>query len=137
MTDSPAAPASAAQLVASFKANPDRRFSEEEAAALAAAADGDLWAAKAAALHCFRNKRYEAALALTRSVLDREPGAENVRNVAVALRSLGRFQDAADWVENRRESFDPIEYHDLLCSQYCALGKRSEAVVQGDQALRL
>jgi len=137
MTDSHADPASAAQLVASFRANPDRRFSEVEAASLAAAADSDLWAAKAAALHYFRSENFEAALALTRKVLDREPGAENVRNVAVALRSLGRFEEVVDWVADRRESFDPIEYHDLLCSQYCALGKRDEAVAQGDLALRL
>jgi tetratricopeptide (TPR) repeat protein len=127
----------AALLVASFKANPDRRFSEAEAAALAAAAGADVWAAKAAGLHYFRSENFEAALALMRTVLDREPGAENVRNVAVALRSLGRFQEAADWIEARRESFDPIEYHDLLCAQYCALGKRAEAVAQGDIALRL
>lgn len=137
MTDSHADPAIAAQLGASFKANPDRRFSEEEAAALAAAASGDVWAAKAAALHYFRSENFEAALALMRSVLDREPGAENVRNVAVALRSLGRFQEAVDWIEGRRQSFDPIEYHDLLSAQYCALGKRGEAIAQGNQALRL
>jgi tetratricopeptide (TPR) repeat protein len=137
MTDSHADPAIAEQLAASFKADPDRRFSEEEAATLAAAADGDVWAAKAAALHYFRIENFEAALAFMRTVLDREPGAENVRNVAVALRSLGRLQEAADWIEGRRESFDPIEYHDLLCSQYCSLGKRDEAVAQGEIALRL
>jgi tetratricopeptide (TPR) repeat protein len=125
------------KLVAAFKADPDLKFADEEADRLAAAADDDVWAAKAAALHYFRSGNFEAALALMRTVLDREPGAENVRNVAVTLRSLGRFQEAAEWIEARRESFDPIEYHDLLCSQYCSLGKRAEAVAQGDLALRL
>jgi tetratricopeptide (TPR) repeat protein len=125
------------KLVAAFKADPDLKFADAEADRLAAAADDDVWAAKAAALHYFRSGNFEAALALMRTVLDREPGAENVRNVAVTLRSLGRFQEAAEWIEARRESFDPIEYHDLLCSQYCSLGKRAEAVAQGDLALRL
>jgi tetratricopeptide (TPR) repeat protein len=137
MTDSRSDPSSADQLVAAFKANPNRIFSDEEALCLAAAADREIWAAKAAALHHFRNKDFEPALVLMHTVLDREPSAENVKNIAVALRSLGRFQEAADWIEGRRESFDPIEYHDLLCSQYCSLGKRAEAIAQGDQALRL
>lgn len=124
-------------LVAAFRANPDRTFSDREAEILAAAADRNIWAAKAAALHCFRRGDLERALAFARSVMAREPSAENVKNVAVALRDQGRHQEAADWIEDRKDLFDPIEYHDLLCAEFAALGRIAEAVAQGDQALRL
>ena len=116
MTDPDPGPASAEQLVAAFKANPNRRFSTEQADVLAAAADRDIWAAKAAALHHFRNEDFERALALMRAVMEREPSAENIKNVAVALRSLGRAQEAVDWIESRGDGLAPIEYHDVLCS---------------------
>ena len=126
-----------AQLTAAFRANPNRRFTPEEAEALAAAGDRDLWAAKAAALHHFKGSDFEPALALMTKVAEREPSPENVKNVAVVLRSLGRFQDAVDWMAGREAGFDPIEYHDLLCSLLVRLGKTAEAVAHGDRALAL
>lgn len=136
MSDAASDPAPALRLAAAFRADPNRPFSGEEAEILAAAA-GDLWAAKAAALHFFRNRDFERALALMTSVVEREATPENVRNVAVALRSLGRAQEAVDWIESRREQFDTIEYHDVLCSLLVRLGKIPEAVAQGDRALVL
>lgn len=128
---------SADALVAEFKANPNRIFSKEEAAVLAAASDCEIWAAKASALHCFRQGDVEGALAYAQSVMAREPNAESVKNVAVALRGLGRHEEAATWIRERRDLFNPIEYHDLLCAQLAALGRIAEAVAEGDQALRL
>ncbi|HVQ09910.1 MAG TPA: hypothetical protein VMS43_15905 [Allosphingosinicella sp.] len=125
------------RLAAAFRADPNRPFSGEEAEILAAAAGEDLWAAKAAALHHFRNSDFERALALMMSVAQREPGPESAKNVAVALRSLGRIQEAVDWMAGRESGFDRIEYHDLLCSLLVRLGKTSEAVAHGDRALAL
>ena len=136
MTSSPDRPLADA-LVAEFKSNPDMAFSDREAEALAAAADRDIWAAKAAALHCFRQGHVAEALAFARSIAAREPNSESVKNVAVALRELGRYAEAAAWIEARKQLFDPIEYHDLLCAQLAKLGKVAEAVAHGDQALRL
>src|SRR4249919_4218056 len=130
-------PASAAQLAAAFRADPNRKFSGEEAEILAAASGEDLWAAKAAALHHFRNGAFEPALALMRSVVEREPNPENVKNVAVALRSVGRIQEAVDWIESRKDGFDPVEYHDVLCSLLVRLGRIPEAVAHGNRALAL
>lgn len=137
MADSRSDPPSAEQLIAAFKADPNRRFSDAEAEILGAASDREIWAAKAAALHHFRKDEFERALAFMLGVLDRETSAENVKNVAVALRSLGRHQEAVDWVESRKAAFNPIEYHDLLCSQFRALGNIPEAIAHGDRALRL
>ncbi len=137
MIATPPDTSSAGRLVAAFKADPNRGFSDGEAESLAAAADRDIWAAKAAALHYFRKQEFERALALMRGVLDRETSAEGVKNVAVALRSLGRPQEAVDWIESRGDAFDRIEYHDLLCSLLRQLGRIPEAVDQGDHALRL
>ena len=83
---------------------------------LAAAAGGDLWAAKAAALHHFRNGDFEPALALMQSVVEREANPENVKNVAVALRSVGRIQEAVEWMESRerRVRSDRISRRALL-----------------------
>lgn len=132
---SPTAPAS--RLAAAFRADPNRLFSGEEAEMLAAAAGGDLWAAKAAALHFFRNRDFERACALMRSVAEREASPENARNVAVVLRSLGRAGEAVEWVESRRDQFAPIEFHDVLCSLLVRLGRVPEAIAHGEQALRL
>ena len=66
MTSSPDRPLADA-LVAEFKSNPDMAFSGREAEALAAAADRDIWAAKAAALHCFRQGHVAEALAFART----------------------------------------------------------------------
>jgi hypothetical protein len=124
-------------LVAAFKSNPNRIFSDREGEALAAASDREIWAAKAAALHCFRQGDVARALAFAHSVVAREPNSENVKNVAVALRDLGRYEEAAAWIEGRKQLFHRIEYHDLLCAQFAKLGKIAEAVEHGDQALRL
>jgi tetratricopeptide (TPR) repeat protein len=128
---------SVARLTAAFRADPNRRFTAAEAETLAAAGDQDLWAAKAAALHHFRTGDFERAFALMTSVVEREATPENVRNVAVALRSLGRAQEAIDWMESRRDGFDRIEYHDVLCSLLVRLGRIKEAVAHGDRALAL
>ena len=104
---------------------------------LAGASGGDLWAAKAAALHFFRNRSFDRACSLMISVADREPNPENVKNVAVALRSLGRAKEAVEWMEARPDSFDAIEYHDLLCSLLVRLGKLPEAIAHGERALAL
>jgi tetratricopeptide (TPR) repeat protein len=128
---------SVARLTAAFRADPNRKFSGEEADLLSDAGGHDLWAAKAAALHHFRTGDFERALELMKSVEEREPGPENSKNVAVALRSLGRIQEAVDWMENREDGFDPIEYHDVLCSLLVRLGKVSEAVAHGDRSLAL
>ncbi len=93
MNNTPSEATSASALAAAFRADPNRTFSGAEAATLAAAAGRDLWAAKAAALHHFRNGEFERALSLMESVVEREGSRENIRNVAVALRSLGRIQD--------------------------------------------
>lgn len=130
-------PMSVAQLTAAFRADPNRRFTAAQAEALAAAGDGDLWAAKAAALHHFRNSDFERALALMTGVANREPSPENAKNVVVALRSLGRIQEAVDWMAAHESGFDRIEYHDLLCSLLVRLGKTSEAVAHGGRALAL
>lgn len=137
MSDAASDPAPASRLAAAFRADPNRPFSGEEAEILAAAAGGDLWAAKAAALHFFRNRDFERALALMTSVVEREATPENVRNVAVALRSLGRAREAVDWMESRKHGFDRIEYHDVLCSLLVRLGRTAEAVAHGDRALAL
>ncbi|MEA3014627.1 MAG: hypothetical protein QOD42_3172 [Sphingomonadales bacterium] len=137
MSDAASDPAPALRLAAAFRADPNRPFSGEEAEILAAAAGGDRWAAKAAALHFFRNRDFERALTLMTSVVEREATPENVRNVAVALRSLGRAREAVDWMESRRDGFDPIEYHDVLCSLLVRLGRLTEAVAHGERALVL
>ena len=128
---------SVARLTAAFRADPNRIFTAAEAETLAAAGEGDLWAAKAAALHHFRNGDFERALTLMTSVVEREATPENVRNVAVALRSVGRAQEAVDWMESRKHGFDRIEYHDVLCSLLVRLGRITEAVAHGDRALVL
>ena len=97
---------------------------------MAAAAGGDLWAAKAAALHHFRNSDFERALALMMSVAEREGTPENVKNVAVALRSLGRAQEAVEWMESRKAEFDAIEYHDVLCSLLAVELPKRRAVLE-------
>jgi tetratricopeptide (TPR) repeat protein len=130
-------PVSAEHLAAAFRADPNRKFSAAEAEILAAASGGDLWAAKAAALHHFRNGAFEPALALMQSVVEREANPENVKNVAVALRSVGRIQEAVDWMESRGDGFDRIEYHDVLCSLLVRLGRIPEAVAHGNSALAL
>jgi len=137
MSSDPGDSRSADQLAAAFRADPNRRFSDGEAQILAAAAGRDIWAAKAAALHFFRESDFPAALALMQDVAEREAGPENVRNVAVVLRSLDRFAEAASWVEARRAALDPIDYHDLLCSLMVRLGRIPEAVAHGDRALAL
>lgn len=129
--------ASPNSLAAAFRQDPNRAFSPEEAAILAAAADTDLWAAKAAALHHFRTGDFDRALGLMQSVVEREASPENVKNVAVALRSLGRIEEAVAWMESRPDQFDPIEYHDVLCSLLVRLGKVPDAVAHGDRALAL
>jgi tetratricopeptide (TPR) repeat protein len=128
---------SVAQLTAAFRADPNRRFTAAQAETLAAAGGEDLWAAKAAALHHFRTGDFERALSLMTSVVEREATPENVRNVAVALRSLGRAQEAVDWMESRKDGFDRVEYHDVLCSLLVRLGRIEEAVAHGDRALAL
>jgi tetratricopeptide (TPR) repeat protein len=128
---------SVTELIAAFRADPNRSFTAAQAEVLAAAGEEDLWAAKAAALHHFRNAGFERALALMMSVAERERTPENVKNVAVALRSLGRAQEAVEWMEGRRDEFDAIEYHDVLCSLLVRLGRISEAVAHGDRALVL
>lgn len=130
-------PRSVAQLTAAFRADPNRRFTADQAELLAAAGDADLWAAKAAALHHFRAGDFERALGLMMSVAAREATPENLRNVAVALRSLGRAGEAVAWMEGRGDGFDRIEYHDLLCSLLVRLGRIREAVAHGDRALAL
>lgn len=137
MIDAASDPAPASRLAAAFRADPNRAFSSEEAEILAAAAGGDLWAAKAAALHFFRNRDFERALTLMTSVAEREATPENVKNVAVALRSLGRAEEAVEWVESRKEEFDAIEYHDVLCSLLVQLGRSPEAIAHGNRALVL
>src|SRR5436305_13371532 len=123
-------------LVAEFRSNPNRIFSEAEAEALAAAANREIWAAKASALHCFRKGDVAGALAFARSVAVREPNSESVKNVAVALLELARYDEAAIWMAERKALFDPIQYHDLLCAQFAKQGKIAEAVAHGDEALR-
>lgn len=137
MSGSRSDPSSAAKLIQAFKTDPNWRFSNKEAEILAAASDREIWAGKAAALHCFRNGDFKRALAIARTVMDREPSAEAGKNVAVVLASLGRHREAADWIESRKDLFDPIEYHDLLCAQFRLLGRVDEAIAHGDQALRL
>jgi hypothetical protein len=128
---------SVAQLTAAFRADPNRSFTAAEAETLVAAGGEDLWAAKAAALHNFRHGDFERALTLMTSIVEREATPESVKNVAVALRSLGRAQDAVDWMESRKDRFDTIEYHDVLCSLLVRLGKIPEAVAHGNLALVL
>jgi hypothetical protein len=128
---------SAAELTAAFRADPNRRFTAAQAETLAAAGGEDLWAAKAAALHHFRTSDFERALALMLSVAEREGSPENVKNVAVALRSLGRAREAVAWMESRKDAFDRIEYHDVLCSLLVRLGDIPEAVAHGNRALVL
>jgi hypothetical protein len=124
-------------LVASFKADPNRAFTDAEAETLAAAAPTDLWAAKAAAIHFFRNKDLDRSLGLMTLVAEREPSSENIRNVAVAMRSLRQFKEAVQWLEDRRDAIDPIELNDMLCSLATRLQDREKAVLHGDEALRL
>jgi tetratricopeptide (TPR) repeat protein len=128
---------SAEKLAADFRADPNRKFSDAEADLLSAASGRDLWAAKAAALHNFRKGDFERALGLMTSLVEREATPENVKNVAVTLRSLGRAQEAVDWMESRKDGFDAIEYHDVLCSLLVRLGRINEAVAHGDRALAL
>src|SRR5688572_904702 len=106
MIDSLPKSLSARELVAVFKADPDRRFSEAEAVVLTAAACGDGWAAKAAALHHFRNRDFDIALTLMRGVMEKEPSAENAKNVAVTLRNLNRCQEGVEWMERFKSVFD-------------------------------
>lgn len=127
----------ASALVAAFKADPDRQFSETEAETLALAAPSDLWAAKAAAIHFFRKQDLARSVELMTDVAQREPSSENVKNVAVALRSQRRFEEAVAWLEARRDAIDPIELNDLLCSLATRLGDRAKAVRYGDETLRL
>lgn len=130
-------PGSVDALVAAFRADPNRTFSSEETETLVAATDQNLWAAKAAALHYFRKCDFERSLDLMKMVMAREPGSESAKNIVVTLRNLGRCEDAVSWMESHRGVFDPIEYHDLLCSLLVRLGRTAGAIDQGDEALRL
>jgi tetratricopeptide (TPR) repeat protein len=125
------------RLISSFRADPNRTFSEDEIAILAAVAEEDVWAAKAAAVHHFRNRQFEPALGFARGIAAREPDPENLKNAAVALRSLGRHREAIEWIELRADAFDPIEREDLLCSLHQALGHTERAIAHGDSALKL
>lgn len=124
-------------LTAAFRANPNREFSDAQAETLAAAADEDLWAAKAAGLHFFRKQDLPRSLDLLLTVADREPTSENVKNVAVMLRRLGRFEEAVRWLEQKGSFIDPIELNDLLCSLATRMKDHEKAVRYGDEALRL
>lgn len=127
----------AGALVAAFKADPNRQFSDSEAEVLARAADDDLWAAKAAAIHFYRKQDLERSAELMTSVATREPSSENIKNVAVALRALRRYEDALAWLEDKGKAVDPAELADLLCSLATRLGDLEKAIRYGDEALAL
>lgn len=136
MTDA-ATLARAAALVAAFKAQPDRSFAPDEIACLTAVSDSDLWAAKVVGLHHYKAGALDRALPMMRSIAEREPTSENIKNIAVMLRGLERPQEAIAWLEAHRARVEPILYNDLLCSLYRQAGDVAGAIRAGDETLRL
>ncbi len=127
----------AQELVAGFKANPNRLFSDAEAETLARAAASDLWAAKAAAMHFYRKQDMHGAIDLLISIGEREPTSENIKNVAIAMRILGRFEEAVQWLEGHASAIKPVELNDLLCSLATRMKDLEKAIRYGDESLRL
>jgi predicted Zn-dependent protease len=114
-------------LVACFKKDVNVQFTPAEAAILAAKADRDLWAAKAAALYYFKAGDLPRALALSKKLATRQPTDENICNVAVIYRETKQFAECIAWLNANERHLDPIRFHDLLCSSYAYLGDRDAA----------
>ena len=125
------------KLVSRFKTNPNCKFSPAEATTLATAADCDLWAAKAAALHYFKTHDLPRALILMQKVARREPTDENIRNVAILHRDTRQFAESIAWLNANERHLDAVRFHDLLCSNFAKLGDREAAIKHGDISLRL
>ena len=124
-------------LVDRFKKDVNVQFTPAEAAILAAKADRDLWAAKAAALYYFKARDLPRALALWKEIATRQPTSANICNVAILYRDTGDFTECIAWLNANKKHIDPIRFHDLLCSSHAYLGDRDAAIRHGDEALRL
>ena len=130
-------PTSSGELLERFRASPDTRFNPAEITLLEGAAETDIWAAKAVALHWFREGNLERALISARRILGQAPSDESAVNVAVCLRDLGRHAEAIEVLVAHESVVDPIRFHDLCNSAHALTGNVGEAIRHGDAALRL
>jgi hypothetical protein len=126
-----------AGLIAAFRRDPNLEFSEAELKEIEPAASDDVWAAKAIALHHIRAKDFASALPLLERIPIMEPSQENICNLIVGLRSLGRYDRAIRTLVANQKSLDRIVYCDLICSLEARAGRIPEAVRHGDEALAL
>jgi hypothetical protein len=125
------------ELVAALRRNPGLPLSAEDLELLAPAAGTEIWAAKALLLDHVRAKRFDQCLPLLEAIVALEPTSENVCNMAVGLRSLGRYRAAIDFLLAREASVDRTAFCELMCSLHARTGELAEAVRYGDEALAL
>lgn len=125
------------QLIGLVRRDPGRLLSEAEVELLSTVAHSELWAAKALMLAHARAGRFDQCLPLLETILALQPSSENIANLAVGLRSLGRYQDAIRFLLDHEAHIDRISFCDLMCSLAARVGERSEAVRYGDEALAL
>ena len=128
---------SVAQLTAAFRADPNRRFTAAKPRFSPPPATRICGPRRPPPCIISGIRSFEPALALMLSVAEREPSPENVKNVAVALRSLGRAQEAVDWMESRKAG--STQSNIMTCFARCSSGSAGfpEAVAHGDRALAL
>src|SRR5438128_12093984 len=101
-------------LLTRFKADPNTVFSPEELELLAAAAPTETWAAKAVALYHARRQDYSKLVTLAEGLVEREPTSDNIINLAVTYRGLGRYAESVELLSRNEQRVDPIRCHDLL-----------------------
>jgi hypothetical protein len=126
-----------AELIADIRRNPARQFSDAELGLLATVAHEEVWAAKALMLANAQAQRFDRCLPLLEHIARLEPTGENVCNLAVGLRSVGRHADAIGLLLAREAVVDRIDFCDLMCSLHARAGNLAEAVRHGDAALKL
>ena len=97
-------------LVDRFKKDANVQFTPAEAAILAAKADRDLYAAKAAAMYYFKARDLPRALALSKEIATRQPTSANMCNVAILYRDTGDFTECIAWLHTNKKHIDPIRF---------------------------
>jgi hypothetical protein len=125
------------ELIDALRRNPGLTLSGEDLALLAPAAETEIWAAKALLLDHVKAKRFDQCLPLLEAIVALEPTSENVCNMAVGLRSVGRDQAAIDFLRRREASVDRTAFCELMCSLHARTGDLAKAVLYGDEALAL
>lgn len=124
-------------LLDRFKRDPNANFSSEEMHILEMAAEAELWAAKAVAVHYAKKGDFGKVLGLAKRLAETEPTSENLINLAATYRGLKDYVKCIDVLKQNAPHIDPVRYHDLMCSSWAYLGKVDEAIHHGDKALEL